>query len=111
MRKVFAVAGVLLLGVWLTAGASAQQATSLSISVKNGQFQPRELKAPANTPISLTIKNLDTKPMEFESVSLRVEKIVVGNGSGVVRIRALSPGRYQFFDDFNQSNTGTLLVE
>jgi len=111
MRKLFATAAVALsIAAWLTAGAAAQQA-SLTLNVKNGQFQPRELRAPANTPITLTVKNLDAKPMEFESVSLRVEKVVTGNGTGVVRIRPLSPGRYQFFDDFNQSNTGTLVVE
>ena len=49
-------------------------------------------------------------PMEFESVSLRVEKVIKGNGSGTVRLRALAPGRYNFFDDFNQSANGVLVV-
>jgi hypothetical protein len=111
MSKFFAVAaGALLFGALLAGSAMAQQA-SVSVSVKNGQFQPREIRAPANAPLTLTVKNLDAKPMEFESVSLRVEKVVPGNSSGLVRIRALSPGRYQFFDDFNPSNIGMLVVE
>jgi hypothetical protein len=111
MRRFHSVAAVaLLLGAVLAGSAIAQQA-SVSVSVKSGQFQPREIKAPANTPLTLTVKNLDVKPMEFESVSLRVEKVVPGNSSGLVRIRALSPGRYQFFDDFNPSNIGMLVVE
>jgi Cupredoxin-like domain len=47
--------------------------------------------------------------MEFESVSLRVEKVVGGNRQ--VRIRPLSPGRYQFYDDFNQQVEGVLVVK
>jgi hypothetical protein len=111
MRRFHSVAAVaLLLGAVLAGSAIAQQA-SVRVSVKSGQFQPREIKAPANIPLTLTVRNLDVKPMEFESVSLRVEKVVPGNSSGLVRIRALSPGRYQFFDDFNPSNIGMLVVE
>jgi cupredoxin-like protein len=49
--------------------------------------------------------------MEFESVTLRVEKVVVGNGEGIVRLRPLSPGRYKFFDDFHQATNGVLVVK
>ena len=90
--------------------ATAQQAASVTISVKNHRFQPAEVYAPANVPIELHIKNLDAAPMEFESVSLRVEKVVTGNGEGIIRLRPLEPGRYNFFDDFHQETTGVLVV-
>ena len=90
--------------------ASAQQAASVTISVKNHRFQPAEIHAPANVPIELRVKNLDPTPMEFESVSLRVEKVVTGNGEGLIRIRPLAPGSYSFFDDFNPKTTGVLVV-
>jgi hypothetical protein len=61
-------------------------------------------------PITLRLKNLDPTPMEFESVSLRVEKLVTGNGEGIIRLRPLSPGRYNFFDDFHQQTNGVLVV-
>ena len=89
--------------------AQAQQ-TSLTISVKNHHFEPAELHAPADVPITLTVKNLDSTPMEFESVKLRVEKVITGNSEGIIRLRALVPGRYNFFDDFNQQTTGVLVV-
>ena len=90
--------------------ASAQQATSVSISVKSHRFQPAEIHAPAKVPIELRVKNLDPTPMEFESVSLRVEKVITGNGEGIIRLRPLEPGRYNFFDDFNPQTTGILVV-
>jgi hypothetical protein len=92
------------------AQTAAQEATTISITVKNHHFQPAEVHAPANAPIVLRVKNLDPAPMEFESVSLRVEKVVTPNGEGVIRLRPLSPGRYNFFDDFNQEANGVLVV-
>lgn len=90
--------------------ANAQQAASVTVSVKNHRFQPAEVQAPAKVPIELRIKNLDPTPMEFESVRLRVEKVVSGNSEGIIRLRPLEPGRYNFFDDFHQETTGVLVV-
>jgi len=91
--------------------ATAQQTANVAINVKNHRFQPAEIHAPANVPIELRVKNLDSAPMEFESVSLRVEKIVTGNGEGVIRIRPLAPGRYEFFDDFHPESRGALVTK
>jgi hypothetical protein len=99
--------------VLLVAGGlplNAQQAASVTVSVKNHRFQPAEIHAPAKVPIELHVKNLDPTPMEFESVSLRVEKVVTGNGQGTIRLRPLEPGRYNFFDDFHQETNGVLVV-
>jgi hypothetical protein len=49
--------------------------------------------------------------MEFESTSLRVEKVIAAGSEGVVNVRALAPGRYEFFDDFHQQTRGTLVVQ
>jgi Cupredoxin-like domain len=59
----------------------------------------------------LRIKNLDATPMEFESVSLRVEKVVTGHGDGIIRLRPLASGRYRFFDDFRPETNGVLVVQ
>ena len=90
--------------------ASAQQTANVNISVKNHRFQPAEIHAPAKVPIELHVKNLDSTPMEFESVSLRVEKVVAGNSEGVIRLRPLEAGSYNFFDDFNPQTNGVLVV-
>src|SRR5215469_461450 len=91
--------------------SNAQQSASVAISVKDHHFQPSQVSAPANRPISIRVKNLDSAPMEFESTSLRVEKVIVPGGEGVVNVRALAPGRYEFFDDFHQQTRGTLVVQ
>ena len=103
---------LLAVGLFLAADppAFAQQAATVRVSVKNHRFQPAEVQAPAKVPIELHVKNLDPTPMEFESVSLRVEKVVTGNGEGIIRLRPLEAGRYNFFDDFHQETTGVLVV-
>ena len=108
-RKVL-TALALIAVVSMVGQAAPAQETLLSITVKNHRFQPSQLTAPANVPITLRVKNLDPTPMEFESVSLRVEKVVTGGGEGIIRLRPLSPGSYNFFDDFHQETTGTLVV-
>jgi hypothetical protein len=96
--------------IWIAPSAKAAQA-SVQISVKNHRFQPAQIQAPANKPIILHIRNLDATPMEFESVSLRVEKVITGSGKGIIRLRPLSPGSYEFFDDFHEETRGTLVVK
>ena len=105
-------AAILLLAAMAGLGtqAPAQQAATISITVKNHRFQPAEVHAPANVPIMLRIKNLDATAMEVESVSLRVEKVVTPNSEGIIQLRPLSPGRYNFFDDFHQETSGVLVV-
>ena len=57
------------------------------------------------------IRKLDGKAMEFESTSLRVEKVVAAKSQGVINVRALKAGRYEFYDDFSEKARGALVVE
>jgi hypothetical protein len=91
-------------------GVAQERAAALAITVKDHRFEPAELRAPANRPISISVKNADSAPIEFESVSLRVEKVIAPGTSGTVNVRPLAPGRYEFFDDFHQQTRGTLVV-
>ena len=114
MLQALKISRTLALGIAIGIGAchaASAQDTTLQITVQNHQFSPSELRAPANKPIVIVIRNNDATPMEFESVSLRVEKIIAAKSQGSVRVRALSPGRYEFFDDFNQSTRGALTVQ
>lgn len=91
--------------------ARAQQATEIQLTYSGGRFQPSQVRAPADKPVVFRVKNLDAKAMEFESASLRVEKVVAAKSEGVINVRALKPGRYEFFDDFNQQARGALTVQ
>ena len=90
--------------------AHADEPVAISISIKEHQFEPAEVHAPAGKPIVITIKNLDSIAAEFESEALHVEKVVPPGREAVVRVRPLEPGRYNFFDDFHRATQGFLVV-
>jgi hypothetical protein len=110
MRKL-ALAAICAIAILPASPSRAQQATELQVTYSKGQFQPSELRAAADKPITFRVKNLDAKAMEFESKSLRVEKVVAANSEGVINVRALKPGRYEFYDDFNDKARGALVVQ
>ena len=104
-------AAICVTSLGLTAPVLAEQAEQVQLSYSNGAFQPGEVRASADKPVVFRIKNLDVKPMEFESKSLRVEKVVAAKSEGVINVRPLKAGRYEFYDDFNERARGTLNVQ
>lgn len=88
----------------------ADDAVTLSISIKDHKFVPAELHAPAGKPISIHVKNLDSIVAEFESSDLHIEKIVPAGNEASVYVRPLQPGRYNFYDDFHHDTQGFLVV-
>jgi plastocyanin len=93
-----------------TRGAQAEDAVSLSLTIKDGKFEPAELHAPAGRALEIHVTNLNTIPSEFESSDLHIEKIVPVGKEAVVRVRPQQPGRYNFFDDFHRETQGVLVV-
>jgi hypothetical protein len=59
----------------------------------------------------LVITNKNPKAAEFESKDLRVETVVPPGTTVNVRIRALKPGSYGFFDHYNEQATGRIVAE
>ena len=52
------------------------------------------------------------EPEEFESKTLRVEKVVAGNAEITIKLRPLAPGRFRFYGDFNEATAeGALIAE
>jgi hypothetical protein len=94
----------------LAGPALAEGAASVKLTLKNHKFQPAEPRAPANTPITIEVTNLDATPSEFESKTLRVEKVVAAGATITLQVRALAPGRYRFFDDYHEDTTEGFLV-
>jgi Cupredoxin-like domain len=98
----------LLVAVILVAWAPvawAEDAATVRLSLKDHRFQPAEARAPAGKPITIVICNFDPTPAEFESKTLRVEKVVAGGGTITVQSRPLAAGRYRFFDDYHEDTT------
>jgi hypothetical protein len=50
-------------------------------------------------------------PEEFESKSLRVERVIAGGATSVIKVRPLSPGSYLFGEFNDVTAQGTLVIE
>jgi hypothetical protein len=100
------------LALSLAAFSSAAHADQpvIQLSLKNHRFEPAEINADANKPLTLEVANQDPTPAEFESKNLRVEKVVPGNSKITVQVRPLPPGRYRFFDDYHEATTEGFLT-
>ena len=106
MRRTVAIS---LLGL-LVLGASAAHAADYTLTIKNHQFSPTEIKVPANQRVTITVINEDATPEEFDSSALKVEKVVAGKSKGVVRIGPLKAGRYPFIGEYNEATAKGVVV-
>jgi heme/copper-type cytochrome/quinol oxidase subunit 2 len=110
MNKSFALSVAVAIG--LVGPVAAETSANVKLTLKNHRFEPAEPTAPANTPVTIEVTNNDATPSEFESKTLRVEKVVTAGGTITVRVRPLAPGRYRFFDDYHEDTTvGYLVVQ
>jgi hypothetical protein len=98
LTAVFAVAALALLGL---AGA-AHAASSIELRYEDHHFVPASLNVPAGQALTLRVINASKETIEFESFKLNREKPVEPGRSALVRLPALSPGSYDFYDDFHQ---------
>src|SRR6266576_2045451 len=110
LSKATMFAAAAMISMAATGAANAQSATEIQLSYKDKKFDPAEISAPANTPIVIKLKNLDAKAMEFESKTLKVEKVVAGSSDAVINVRAQKAGRYEFFDEYNEKVARGALV-
>jgi hypothetical protein len=101
-----------MVSVLLCAFSATAETTEYKISIKNHMFEPAELKVPADTKLSLLVKNEDPTPEEFESHDLKREKVIKGGKEATILVGPLKPGRYTFFGEFNEKTAqGVLIVE
>ena len=84
---------------------------AITIAVRDHQFAPSEVPVPAGVKVELTLRNEQPTPAEFESTSLHREKVVPPGAATSVFIGPLTPGRYEFFDDFHPSTRGVIVVQ
>ncbi len=100
-----------LLAVLVAPVAAPAAEPAYTLIIKDRKFDVAELQVPANTKLTVTVKNLDTVPAEFESSDLNREKVVVGGGTIKIYLGPLAPGRYVFFNDFNPKAHGIIVAK
>ena len=92
--------------------AQAENSVEIQLSYQDKKFDPAEISAPANTPIVIKFRNLDKDAMELESDALHIEKVVAAGKDATIKLKAQKPGRYEFFDEYNENTArGALVVK
>jgi hypothetical protein len=88
------------------------QAQEFTITIKDNKFEPAELRVPAKKRFTVYVVNDDATPEEFESLPMKVEKIIPGKSKALIRIGPLDPGRYEFVGEFHADTAkGVMIAE
>lgn len=99
----------------ITCGLNAPAALAdqdIKIVLENHKFEPSEIRVSANQKIRIVIDNRDATPEEFDSTSLRAEKVIPGKSKGLVIVGPLKPGRYPFAGEYAAATAqGVLIAE
>ena len=82
----------------------------IPLELKDHKFTPAEIHVKANVPNIIVMTNDDATAEEFDSTSLKVEKVVPGHSSGNVRLRPLAPGRYPFMGEYHSDTAQGIVV-
>ncbi len=94
------------------AGPAAFADAPIAVTLKDHKFTPSVIHVKANKPAIIALTNKDATAEEFDSTALKVEKVVAGNSSGNVRLRALSPGKYPFMGEYHSKTAqGVVIAE
>jgi plastocyanin len=103
------IAALLLTGV---AGHAATDDGAAEIRFDNHRFTPQTLAVSAGHPVAIKVVNDSKETIEFESFKLNREVAMTPGESITVRLPALSPGSYDFYDDFHQDvPEGSIVVK
>ena len=100
----------LLLGLLLSAMVQAEDLPVFRLEMKDGQLNPARLVVPAGKRFKLELINSGKTPAEFESLTLRKEKVLGPGAESFVVFNPLSPGEYKFFDEFHMKTAQGVLV-
>ena len=105
-----ALAGLFIACQAITGKVSAADEVEVALSIKDHKFDPTEVRVPAGKALKLTVKNLDASAEEFESKSLKVEKVIAGNATAIIRLKPLSKGSYKFFGEYHEKTAQGILI-
>lgn len=94
----------------MLAASGPAWASPIAVTLKDHKFSPTEIHVKANQPAEISLTNSDGTAEEFDSTSLKVEKVVAGGQTGVVHLRPLAPGRYPFMGEYHSDTAQGVVV-
>ncbi|MGH7781308.1 MAG: cupredoxin domain-containing protein [Candidatus Binataceae bacterium] len=96
------IAAALLFTASTAMTAAGDTAAPLELQFKDHHFTPQNLTVPASQALVIKVINASNETIEFESFKLNREVAMTPGETITVHLPALSPGSYDFYDDFHQ---------
>ena len=91
-------------------GAFAAGEPEFNIAIEGHKFTPDRLEVPAGKKVKLIVDNKDATPEEFESSTLKIEKVIPGKSKATIFVGPLKPGEYKFAGEFNEKTAQGVIV-
>jgi hypothetical protein len=109
------IAGVAV-GIFMGLGSlpayPATDDVAATIKFADHHWDPLNVQVPANQPLKIHVVNASNETIEFESFKLNRETAMTPGETITVKLPALSPGSYDFYDDFHQDvPEGTIVAK
>ena len=112
LRKLLTLLALPVGAAMISCVAAAAVADDLEIKFDNHRFAPQTVTVPSGEALAVKVVNSSNEPIEFESFKLNREKVVTPGDTITVHLPALSPGTYDFYDDFHQDvPQGTIVAK
>jgi hypothetical protein len=92
------------------APAGADDLPIITVTIKDHRFTPSEIHVSQGKPVVLKVTNEDATPEEFDSMALKVEKVIVGGTYGLIHLHPLGPGRYPFMGEYHPDTAQGLVI-
>ena len=89
--------------------AQSHRLPQFELVARDGYLFPAELQVPAGIKFRLVMRNEGKAPVEFENLSLHIERVVTPQGVSMQTVAPLRPGRYRVVDEF-QPDTGNMVI-
>jgi plastocyanin len=94
----------------VSSAAFAAGEPEFALAIEGHKFTPDRVEVPAGKKVKLLVDNRDATPEEFESATLKVEKVIPGKSKATIFIGPLKPGEYKFAGEFNEKTAQGLIV-
>jgi hypothetical protein len=89
---------------------SAAEEPVFTIDMADGVLKPSRLEVPAGKAFKLEVTNSGSAPAEFESKTLRKEKVIAPKAKARFAIKQLAAGEYDFFDELQPKAAPGVIV-
>jgi plastocyanin len=94
----------------VSSAAFAAGEPEFSVSIENHKFTPDRIEIPAGQKVKLLVENKDATPEEFESHTLKIEKVIPGKSKATIFVGPLKAGEYKFVGEFNEKTAKGVIV-